>query len=144
MTLALILASFLTTAEIEQEYHCATQIVYHEARGEHPYMGKALPMIITGNRVLHEEFPDTFCDVLYEPGQYELVDRGLHRVAPSEPDAWRKSKEIVDEFMNEEIVDGHIGLNGAVFFQHVDIPNWNPRRLVKEGEIGNHKYFSLN
>lgn len=143
MTLAAILATFLTTAELQNEIHCATQITYHEARGEEPYRGRTLPTVITANRVLHDEFPDTICEVMLQPGQYEFVSNGLHNTAPTNFEAWEASQEIVDDVLNRPIEDNAVGLDGALFFQHVNVPNWNPARLKRAGTIGNHKYFTL-
>lgn len=144
MTLAAILATFLTTAELQDDYHCATQIAYYEARGEEPYDGKTLPVIITANRVLHDEFPNTICDVMLQPGQYEFVSKGLHLRQPKNSEAWEQSQEIVDDVLSMPVEDDIVGLDGALFFQHVNVPNWNPRRLERAGTIGNHKYYTLN
>lgn len=144
MTLALILATMLNTTTIQEEQHCAAQIIYHEARGEQMYQGKTLPAVIAGNRVLHDEFPDTICSVMLDPGQFDFVNNGLHLTAPENLSAWRNSQKLAEEILNREIVNDAIGLQGAVFFQHVTVPNWNPNRLERVGTIGNHKYFTLN
>ena len=143
MTLAAILATFLTTAELQQDIHCATQITYYEARGEELYRGRTLPAVITANRVLHEEFPDRICDVMLQPGQYEFVSRGLHLTTPRNHESWQESRDIVYDVINRPIENNAVGLDGALFFQHVTVPNWNPRRLERAGTIGNHKYFTL-
>lgn len=143
MTLALLLATFLTTAEIDREYHCAAQIAYHEARGEASYLGKRLPVIIAGNRVLHSEFPNTMCGVMTEHNQFTFVSNGLNHVAPNDYVAWERSKIIAHEIMNQEISNDNVGLNGALFFQTTNLPNWNPRRLRELGVVGNHRYYNL-
>ena len=53
---------------VEQTY-CMAQNIYYEARGE-SLKGKQAVGNVVLNRVDHEKYPDTFCDVVYEAKRY--------------------------------------------------------------------------
>lgn len=144
MTIALLLSAFLTTAELKHEYHCAAQIAYHEARGEDTYKQRSAPVVVAANRVIHEEFPDSICSVMYEQGQFTFVSNGLHKQNPHEYQAWKRSQEIAKDVLTRDIENDNVGLGGALFFQHKSLPNWNPSRLNKAITIGEHTYFTLD
>lgn len=144
MTLALIFSTFLTSAQVEQQYYCAARIAYHEARGEDTYRQRSAPVVVAANRVLHDEFRDTLCSVMTSPNQFTFVSDGLHMTTPSEYEAWQHSKEIANDVLNREIKDGNVGMGGSLFFQKATLPNWNPDRLSEYDTLGNHIYFLLD
>jgi len=48
-----------------EQHQCMAMNIYHEARGDSRLGQKAVGMV-TLNRVMHDNYPDTVCDVVYQ------------------------------------------------------------------------------
>lgn len=59
-----------------EEIELLARLAWREARGER-ILGMRLVVEVVLNRVLSEHFPDTICDVLYQPGQFAPGDGAL-------------------------------------------------------------------
>ena len=51
--------------EYQEQHHCLSMNLYHEARGDSKLGQKAVGFV-TLNRVHHSNYPDTVCDVVYQ------------------------------------------------------------------------------
>lgn len=79
------------------EYDLLARLVVSESKGE-PYSGKVAVANVVLKRVESNEFPNTIREVIYQPGQFQVVSNGLiDRRKPSE-----KSKTAVTEALNTD------------------------------------------
>lgn len=117
--------------------------MYHEARGE-GRTGMQMVGEVTLNRVASEEYPDTICEVVYQPGQFSWVIKKDH--TPREEESWKIALEIAHDLMYQHTGDLYIFDNGATHFANIsDLKN--PPRWTKEFDIvttiGNHMFFRM-
>lgn len=66
----------------DQDVEILARAIFGEARGE-PFIGQVAVGAVIINRVLHPDFPDTFRDVIYQPGQFSAVDDGQINLTPN-------------------------------------------------------------
>jgi N-acetylmuramoyl-L-alanine amidase len=59
----------------ERELACAVGAIYHEGRGE-SLLGQAAIMHVIMNRVRSPLYPDTVCEVVWQPGQFSFTEDG--------------------------------------------------------------------
>jgi N-acetylmuramoyl-L-alanine amidase len=59
----------------EKELGCLVENVYHEARGEDD-LGQAAVAHVTLNRVKSPFYPNSVCDVVWQPGQFSWTQDG--------------------------------------------------------------------
>ena len=57
------------------EIECLTQNIYHEARGEN-VLGQIAVAHVTMNRRDSENFPNTICEVVWQPNQFSWTNDG--------------------------------------------------------------------
>lgn len=61
----------------ERDVLCLATNVYHEARGE-GYMGGLAVAVVTINRTLHQDYPRTICEVVYQRRQFSWTNTRKH------------------------------------------------------------------
>ncbi|MBP3950675.1 cell wall hydrolase [Bacillus sp. YZJH907-2] len=111
------------------EYDLLARLVVSESRGE-PYSGKVAVANVVLKRVESNEFPNTIREVIYQPGQFQVVSNGLiDRRKPSE-----KSKTAVTEALNTDNGD-------ALYFYNPEIATnrWLDQLTTVE-VIGDHTF----
>ena len=59
----------------EDDLFCMVQNVYHEARGQ-SLLGQAAVAHVTLNRLRSPAYPDSVCDVVWEPNQFSWTQDG--------------------------------------------------------------------
>lgn len=69
--------------------------VYYESRGE-PLRGQRAVASVINNRVIDPRFPDTACEVLFQPSQFSFIRKG--RVLNPFGAQWSRALQIGDEF----------------------------------------------
>jgi spore germination cell wall hydrolase CwlJ-like protein len=118
---------------------CLAKNIYHEARGE-KLVGKYAVAQVTLNRMHHNSYPDTVCEVVMDPFQFSWAnDRSIRWTRPKGAQ-WQESIEIAEDV----ILRGKRvkGLEGALFY-HADYvrPRWkNPH--AKIAQIGTHIFYT--
>lgn len=125
----------------EKDVDCLARNIYHEAYGE-SHQGKRAVAYVTINRMLDETYPDTICEVVKQPRQFEWVSRGKWKVKDQQ--AYKDSIMIAySALINYSYkIDP---TNGATMFHAKRIkPKWNWRLLVKTTSIGNHIFYKEN
>ena len=70
--------------------------------GIEPYEGKIAVAQVVLNRVKDDRFPNTITDVIYQPHQYESVDKGMLWDRPTKD----STKKAVDEALNGRNIIG--------------------------------------
>ena len=74
---------------------CIALNVWHEARGE-PFEGQVAVAEVTRRRVEDPRWPDTACDVVYQPWQFSWTMFDMPEPSPSSP-SWRKAVQAARE-----------------------------------------------
>ncbi len=126
---------------IDEQQHCLALSMYFEARSEGPEGMRAVGSVVL-NRVEHEEFPSTPCDVVKEGGetppcQFSWWCDGKSDV-PTEEDLWRTALDLAAVMLDDR---GEDPTHGALFFHssQIDVP-WQIER-TRTAEILGHIYY---
>jgi spore germination cell wall hydrolase CwlJ-like protein len=102
--------------------------LYHEARGE-PHIGKLWVAAVVFNRVKSAHYPNTICEVVYQPHQFP----------------WTKYPHRYDEahyVLAYSIINQLVALphtNATHFHNHTVQPNWTDLTPIKK--INNHVFY---
>lgn len=122
--------------EISEEVECLALNVYHEARGS-----SVLDQIGTShvvlNRVAEERYPDSICEVVYQPYQFSWTHDSISDT-PYEGEAWEMSQIVA-----QNVYDGLTKdlTNGATHYHTTAIrPYWS-RTASNHQVIGAHVYM---
>jgi len=111
--------------------------IYHEARGER-MEGQMAVAHVTLNRVAHDNWPETICDVVYEPKQFSWTHM-IKDHTPKEIKAWKNATVIARDVMIGNTEDPTYG---AVFYH----ANWvNPewaKQMTLSKVIGSHLFYT--
>jgi spore germination cell wall hydrolase CwlJ-like protein len=128
----------------QKQLKCLTDNVYFEA-GNEVNEAKIAVALVTLNRLNHEYFPDTICEVVYQRTrwkcQFTWVCSGHRKIY-----YWKtyyESKKIAEYvIMNYELINDNT--KGATFFHHRRIPNPFSRIGVEKTiSIGKHVFYKL-
>lgn len=120
---------------------CLARSIYWEARGEEEPGIEAIAHVVM-NRLGHEGFPDTICEVVrqgHEEGscQFSWWCDGRSDDAQEEK-TYSAAKEIARRVLNRQVPDR---TGGALYFHQIDIsPDW-AAQYVKTIEIGGHVFY---
>jgi len=127
----------ITSLIVAAQIHCLQEIAYFEARGE-GVGGMLAVMLVARNRVLSDQFPDTFCQVRDQPKQFSFIDQITNRKMRD-----NDSKEIAKQLATMVYYSGDEPyLNNALYYHASSIkPNWNYNLLAEVGRIGNHVFY---
>ena len=123
---------------VDKEQHkCLALNIYHESRSE-SLQGQIAVAQVTINRVAHDHWPSTICEVVYDPMQFSWVHL-LEDHSASEARAWQKASIIARDVMIGNVEDP---THGAVFYHanYVD-PDW-AEFLDLSKVIGNHLFYT--
>ena len=86
----------------ERQTLCLALNVYHEARGS-TRQDMAGVAWVTKNRARYSG--KTYCQTIWEPGQYSWTTRSANSLVPREMAAWRQSVEVARQVMTNAIPD---------------------------------------
>jgi len=130
--------AMMAPPEVDKEQHkCLAMNIYHEARSE-SMQGQIAVAQVTLNRVEHDKWPSTICEVVYEPKQFSWTFL-LKDHSTTEARAWKKAQIIARDVMIGNVEDPTYG---AVFYHanYVD-PNW-AEYVDLTKVIGNHLFYT--
>ena len=120
---------------------CLARTIYWEARGEEAAGIEAIAHVVM-NRLGHEGFPDTVCEVVRQGSeqgacQFSWWCDGLSDDAQEE-EAYSVAKEIARKILNKQVQDR---TGGALYFHHKDVaPKWAAEYL-RTVKIGKHVFY---
>lgn len=136
--IGIISAAMMAPPVVDKEQHkCLALNIYHESRSE-SLQGQIAVAQVTLNRVAHDHWPSTICEVVYDPMQFSWVHL-LKDHSASEARAWQKASIIARDVMIGNVEDP---THGAVFYHanYVD-PDW-AEFLDLSKVIGNHLFYT--
>ena len=120
---------------------CIALNIYFEARSE-DLQGKVAVGSVVMNRIAHERFPDSACDVVYQGGdkvrhgcQFSWFCDGLSD-NPYEKDEWKQAYTLAIWIYGIGLPDI---TNGALWYHSNDVsPAWATTDYI---QIGSHKFY---
>ena len=120
---------------------CIALNIYFEARSE-DLQGKVAVGSVVMNRVAHERFPDSACDVVYQGGdkvrhgcQFSWFCDGLSD-NPYEKDEWKQAYTLAIWIYGIGLPDI---TEGALWYHSNDVsPAWATTNYI---QIGSHKFY---
>lgn len=129
-------AIYLDSQDFYAEKECLAMNIYHEARGE-PIQGQIAVANVTMNRVAHDYFPDTVCEVVWQPHQFSWTSDGRSD-ATNDQEAYDIALNIAEWVLAGEEEDN---TEGALFYHtHAVNPSWN-RQMELAMVIGVHRFY---
>jgi len=123
------------------EKTCLAQNIYFESRGESD-VGQEFVAWVTLNRVLSNDFPNTICDVVWQPSQFSWTHDDKSDT-PKDAAALATAQAIADEVLAAYGVDRD-PTEGATYFHATGVkPDWRVRfdRVV---QIDGHIFYADN
>lgn len=132
----------LETFDAEQR-HCLTQNIFFEARNQSEEGQKAVAWV-TFNRMEHSKYPNTICDVVWQPRQFSWThdgkaDRPSNNVV--EQRAWAKAQEVAAEALIEYVTNQTDPTKGSIMY-HADYvkPYWAVQYAMVD-QIDSHIFY---
>lgn len=97
---------------------CLALAGYAEARGEGD-AGMATVMAVVLERTTDPRWPDTVCDVVEQPGQFEALARWQPPRHPErdEPEAWTRAQRLAEQLLADDRTLVPAACAGATSFQ---------------------------
>lgn len=116
----------------QEEEELLLQIAVAEAEGE-PTEGKAMVMMVVLNRADSEEFPDSIEEVIFQDGQFAVMeDNGRFYTTTPNEDCYT-ALELVESGWDES--------NGALYFESSKTDGWHARNLEYLFAVGGHRFY---
>lgn len=147
MKLVLILASFLSSFNVgteptsikqeQKQINCIATAVYFEARGSSTE-GQAAVGQVVRNRLKSAKFPNTYCKVIYQKGQFSWTKHKNLKIKDQK--SWEEAKTIA-------VVTYYFGwpyglVKDAVYFHSGKKPYW-AKAYEKTVKIEGHKFYQI-
>lgn len=117
---------------------CLALAGYAEARGEGD-AGMATVMAVVLERTTDPRWPDTVCDVVEQPGQFEALARWQPPRHPErdEPEAWTRAQRLAEQLLADDRTLVPAACAGATSFQRGPAASG----LVPACIVGRHSFF---
>ena len=115
---------------------CLSLAIFHESRSESKKAQYAVAEVIH-NRTKHPNYPDDYCGVVKDKGQFSFVKNQRQLRPPRyELEAWQKSIEVAKDFKqkNTDIT------KGAIYFNRIEL-GIRYKTNVKSVRIGRHVFY---
>jgi N-acetylmuramoyl-L-alanine amidase len=133
--LATLVAQLRSTEPGSRELECLAAGIYFESKGE-PLAGQLAVGEVIVNRADSGRFPESYCGVLFQRGQFSFVrGKSWPRIA-KQSKAWKTAvamAQIVDQDLKDSKADN------ALFFHAKRVkPGWKRKRVAS---IGNHIFY---
>lgn len=126
------------TPTTRNDVTCLALNMYHEARGS-TYEDILAVGLSTRNRVTH--YKKTYCQIIWERGQYVWTTRDISGIIPKEKATWHRLLKIAHEVVDNQHEDF---TNGATSFYSAKLaspPRWARNRNAMR--IGAHFYVRV-
>lgn len=121
---------------VSESILCMAIAIFHESRGEIKKAQYAVAEVIH-NRTKHPNYPDNYCGVVKDKGQFSFVKNQRQLRPPRyELEAWQKSIEVAKDFKQKKTDI----TKGAIYFNHVT-QGVKYKTKVKSVKIGQHVFY---
>lgn len=125
-----------------REKECLALNVYHEARGE-GILGQIAVAQVTLNRVHHDYWPNTVCEVVWQPNKFSWTNDGISDDPTNELE-WEIAISVAESVYKGAEEDP---TDGSVFYHatRINPPRWAQHESTSETiVIGNHVFYNWN
>lgn len=122
----------------DNELICLAKNIYFEARNQ-SLKGQYAVGFVTMNRVKSQLYPNTICEVVYQPYQFSwTID--LKYEKPKNKKAWKTALIIASNIINNNKKDD---ITFGAMHYHADYvnPKWN-KKFTKVSQIENHIFYN--
>lgn len=127
----------MAAGALSPELNCLAQAVYFEARGEDLTGQLAVAQVII-NRTQSGQFPQDYCAVVAQRGQFSFVRGGHIPSAPATSPAWHRAKAIA-RIAHHDMWDAGVG--ESLYFHATSVrPGW-ARRKAQVARIDSHLFY---
>lgn len=122
-----------------EQKECLAKNIYFEARNQSE-LGQRAVAWVTLNRVSHQKYPDTICEVVWQHKQFSWTHDGKSDT-PREKKAWEKAQDIALDVLMSYHTSQSDPTSGAIMY-HADYakPYWITayNQIV---EVDNHIFY---
>jgi spore germination cell wall hydrolase CwlJ-like protein len=136
-TLRALVSEMAVDGELSAELSCLAQAVYFEARGE-PLDGQLAVARVIINRTESGMFPEDYCSVVTQRGQFSFVRGGSIPTPNLSSVAWRNARAIA-RIAHQDLWDSRAG-NSLYFHNTAVRPGW-ARRKATVARIDSHIFY---
>ena len=139
--MAVMGCAWVGVVDFKETTDCMTANIYHEARGESK-KGQYAVAHVTMNRVKHEKFPDTVCEVVFQPKQFSWTHT-IKDPRPREYQAWRQAQKIALDVMYGNVPDNTFG---AIYYHADYVDPWWAKAdgMFMTRTIGSHIFYNYD
>ena len=121
---------------ISESILCLAIAIFHESRGESKKAQYAVAEVIH-NRTKHPDYPDNYCAVIKQKGQFSFVKNHKSMTVPRyELESWKESIAVAIDFERKK--SNHVGK--ALYFNTVKL-GVRYKTKTKSVKIGNHIFY---
>ncbi len=122
-----------------EQLGCLAMNIYQEARGEADE-GKLAVGAVTMNRVKSKHYPNSICEVVWQPKQFSWTSLKVKYHVPKDLDAWVEALEMAELFMQGEV---QTEVGDATHYHATSVsPDWMDKNQLI-AQLGNHLFYSL-
>src|SRR5579859_1129654 len=118
-----------------QQADCLATSVYFEAKGE-PLNGQLAVAQTIMNRAASGRFPDSYCAVVRQPGQFSFLHHGSMPKAPRDSAEWKRAVAIA--LIARDGLWKQIAPDALFFHARRVSPGWGK---IKVASLGHHIFF---
>ena len=115
---------------------CLALNIYFEARDQ-DIDGQLMVAEVTMNRVASPDFPDTVCDVVWQPGAFSWTDDGKSD-RPKDLEAFAQSVLLANEVLHNKSV--LLGTDATYYHEKSVRPYWVDS-VTRIGMVGDHVFY---
>jgi len=121
----------------KRQLTCLAINIYHESRGEKFLTAQYATAYVVMNRVRSRKFPDTPCEVVFQPLQFSWVEDGLTAI-PHDAGLWLLSQKLAYIAYFDILPDP---TKGATYYYNPDLadPKWG-NKMRNVTKLGHHKF----
>ena len=116
---------------------CLAAALYFEARSE-PVDAQAAVAAVVLERVESPRWPDTVCEVVFQPRQFSAFNRGVP--ALQEPVGWEASILVAAAILADP--EGTVPIRGATHYHAVSVQPYWARHYRFLGRHGDHLFYA--
>jgi spore germination cell wall hydrolase CwlJ-like protein len=132
-----LVASMDASAPMSREVMCLAQAVYYESRGE-PLEGQLAVARVIVNRAESGRFPEDYCAVVAQPGQFSFVRGGSIPMPNTGSVAWQRAQAIA-RIAHRDL--WHSAADDSLYFHATHVrPSW-AGRLTARATISRHVFY---
>lgn len=125
----------------EKEVECLAKNIYYESRNE-GYRGQLAVAFVTLHRVKSSTFPKTFCEVIWQRGQFEWTEDGKPDT-PYEMRVYKRIKDFAKDFYFNHLCYRD-PVKGAMFYHAKYVkPCWLPDANLL-ADIKQHLFYKVD